>query len=59
MLADDLETPAGQFTTGAITGLNAWSYPQNPNPLSALGFDATYATSGDTNTWGYNRPTAQ
>ncbi|WP_460715807.1 M4 family metallopeptidase [Nocardioides dilutus] len=57
VLSDNLETPAGQFTTGAITGANAWSYPQNPNPLSGFGFDATYATSGSTNAWGYNRPT--
>ena len=53
VLSDNLETPAGQFTTGAIAGPNAWSYPQNPNPLS-WGFDATYATSGDTNVWGDN-----
>jgi len=55
VLFDDLETNSGQFTTGALTGSNAWSYPQNPNPIP--GFDATYATSGDTNAWGYNRPT--
>ena len=50
VLADDLETPAGQFTTGAIVGPNGWYYPQNPNPYP--GYDATYATSGDTNMWG-------
>jgi bacillolysin len=44
VLSDDLETPAGQFTTGGV----GWFYPQNPNPY----FDATYATSGDTNFWG-------
>ncbi|MDO9496901.1 MAG: M4 family metallopeptidase, partial [Nocardioides sp.] len=49
---DDLETPAGQFTTTTITGSEVWSYPQNPNDYA--GYDATYATSGDTNIWGDN-----
>jgi bacillolysin len=44
VLSDDLETSSGQFTTGGV----GWYYPQNPNPW----FDATYATSGDTNIWG-------
>ncbi|MEJ7796011.1 MAG: M4 family metallopeptidase, partial [Nocardioides sp.] len=49
---DDLETPAGQFTATAMVGSEVWSYPQNPNGYR--GFDATYATSGDTNIWGDN-----
>ncbi|HET9516658.1 MAG TPA: M4 family metallopeptidase, partial [Actinoplanes sp.] len=49
---DDLETPAGQFTSETITGAEVWSYPQNPNDYA--GYDATYATSGDTNIWGDN-----
>lgn len=49
---DDLESDTGQFTTMSIIGSEGWSYPQNPNGI----FDATYATSGDTNIWGYNRP---
>lgn len=49
---DDLETPSGQFTTTAISGPEVWSYPQNPNDYP--GYDATYATSGDTNIWGDN-----
>ncbi len=52
VIDDDLETDTGQFTTGAVAGTNAWSYPQNPNIVG--GFDATYATSGVTNAWGYN-----
>lgn len=54
VLADDLETDTDQLTAAALAGRNAWFYPQNPNPF---GFDATYATSGSTNAWGYNRPT--
>jgi bacillolysin len=50
ILADDLESSTGQLTATAITGPNAWYYPQNPNPF----FDATYATSGSTNIWGDN-----
>lgn len=49
---DDLENPSsGRWTTGALVGSNAWHYPQTPNPY---GFDATYATSGRYNMWGYN-----
>ncbi len=36
-------------------GANSWYYPQNPNLF--LGFDATYATSGDTNMLGGDRST--
>ena len=49
---DDLETPAGgNWASAAISGVDAWFYPQNPNPiLSGL----EYATSGDTHMWGFN-----
>ena len=51
---DDLENPgAGNWTLTSNTGSNEWYYPQNSNPY---GFDATYATSGSKNLWGYNRP---
>ncbi len=49
---DDLENPSsGKWTTYSLTGGNYWYYPQNPN---ALYFNATYATSGVTNFWGYS-----
>ncbi len=52
---DNLEnTASGNWTAGAISGANAWYYPQNSNPY---GFDATYATSGQYNFWGYNQST--
>jgi bacillolysin len=52
---DDLEDPAGgRWATGSISGPNTWYYPQNSNPY---GFDATYATSGQYNIWGYDQPT--
>lgn len=48
---DDLEDPgAGHWASAAITGPNEWYYPQNPNPY----WDATYATSGVYNMWGYD-----
>ena len=51
---DDLENPsAGRWISGALTGANAWYYPQNSHPYS---FDATYATSGRYNLWGYDQP---
>lgn len=50
--SDDLETPAGQFTVQGIRGKAAWFYPQNPNDID---LNATWATSGSTNFWGYNR----
>jgi len=54
LFSDDLEnTASGNWTAQTITGTNEWYYPQNPNPL----FDATYATSGTTNMWGYDQPT--
>lgn len=51
LFSDDLENPA----SGNWTKTGNWFYPQNPNALA--GFDATYATSGTTNFWGYNQPT--
>ena len=54
VFSDDLENPgSGNWTSASSIGTNAWFYPQNPNPI----LDATYATSGTTNIWGYNRPT--
>jgi bacillolysin len=54
---DDLENPAsGNWTHTMLSGSDGWYYPQNPNPLAD--FDATYATSGKTNLWGYDLPTA-
>ncbi|MGH2799345.1 MAG: M4 family metallopeptidase, partial [Thermoleophilaceae bacterium] len=53
---DNLENPgSGNWASEATIGSNSWFYPQNPNPF---GFDATYATSGETNFWGFNRDTA-
>ncbi|HEX2025878.1 MAG TPA: M4 family metallopeptidase [Actinomycetota bacterium] len=53
LFVDDLEnTGSGNWTLQTGSGTNEWYYPQNSNPYS---FDATYATSGDTNFWGYNR----
>lgn len=53
---DDLENPAsGTWARQTVSGVNEWYYPQNSNPY---GFDATYATSGTTNFWGYNRSAA-
>ena len=53
---DNLEnTSSGNWTSSAVTGTsNQWYYPQNSNPF---GFDATYATSGSTNIWGYDQAT--
>jgi hypothetical protein len=49
---DNLENPAsGNWVSGYISGGNFWYYPQTFNPY---GFDATYATSGQYNFWGYN-----
>ncbi|HYM56954.1 MAG TPA: M4 family metallopeptidase [Solirubrobacteraceae bacterium] len=48
LFSDDLENPgSGNWTTQP-----SWFYPQNPNGV----FDATYATSGTRNIWGYDRP---
>ena len=52
---DDLEnTASGRWTTSATSGSNKWFYPQNPNGL----IDATYATSGQYNFWGYDQAAA-
>ena len=52
--SDDLENPAaGNWKLTSNLGNNEWYYPQNSNPY---GFDATYATSGTKNLWGYDRP---
>lgn len=52
---DNLENPAsGNWSTSLVSGsVNEWYYPQNSNPY---GFDATYATSGIYNFWGYDVP---
>lgn len=50
---DNLEnTSSGNWASAAILGINEWYYPQTSNPY---GFDATNATSGVFNLWGYNR----
>jgi hypothetical protein len=52
---DNLEnTASGNWVSGTLSGFNRWYYPQNPNAIA--GFDATYATSGVYNFWGYNQP---
>jgi bacillolysin len=54
LLFDNLEnTGSGRWAKGSISGSNTWYYPQNPNPH---GLDATYATSGQYNIWGYDQP---
>ena len=40
--------------SGNWTAQSDWYYPQSGNPFN---FDATYATSGTQNLWGYDRPT--
>ncbi len=55
---DNLENPgSGHWSSASVTPPNAneWYYPQTINPY---GFDATYATSGITNFWGYDLDTA-
>jgi Zn-dependent metalloprotease len=53
---DDLENPgSGNWTHGAIAGVDEWYYPQNPNPYNIIGWDPTYATSGQYNFWGYDQ----
>ncbi len=50
---DDLEsTGSGNWTSAAITGSNEWYYPQNSHSYN---YDATYATSGVYNLWGYDQ----
>ena len=51
LLADDMENTA----SGNWAAQGEWYYPQTANPY---GFDATYATSGSTNLWGYARGAA-
>ncbi len=52
IMSDDLENPGrGLWSKGAIAGQNNWFYPQNVNDYS---YDATNATSGKTNFWGYD-----
>lgn len=51
---DDMENiSSGNWTSAAISGVNEWYYPQTNNPYL---FDATYASSGVYNLWGYNQP---
>jgi len=53
---DNMEnTASGNWTHAALQGWDEWYYPQIPN---SWGFDATYATSGIYNIWGYNDYTA-
>jgi len=54
---DDLEKPgSGNWAHSASAGADRWYHPQNSHPFE--GFDATYATSGETNFWGYDQPAA-
>jgi len=49
---DNLENPNSvNWAHAPIIGIDNWYYPQNPNPFD---FDATYATSGQYNFWGYD-----
>ena len=51
--SDDLEnTASGRWTAQTLAGSNSWYYPPTVNPY---GFDATYATSGVMNLWGYDQ----
>ena len=54
---DNLENPASGnwISTPVSAGPNEWYYPQNSHLFD---FDATYATSGVTNFWGYDLETA-
>jgi bacillolysin len=48
LLLDDLENPgSGNWVLQTTAGGNTWFYPQPP--------EFTFATSGDTNFWGYNQ----
>jgi Zn-dependent metalloprotease len=52
LFSDDFENPVrGAWYSSAAVGANAWHYPQTNNPY---GYDATYASSGAYNLWGYN-----
>ena len=58
LFSDDLENPSsGRWAVSPATG-NRWAYPQNPNGYPVPGFNATYATSGRTNFFAPNFPTA-
>jgi bacillolysin len=51
--SDDLEnTASGNWASSATAGVNTWFYPATSNPFV---FDATYATSGVNNFWGYDQ----
>jgi bacillolysin len=53
LFLDDLENPAsGNWALQTAAGVNAWFYPQDPNPI---GLEGPYATSGKTNFWGYDQ----
>jgi bacillolysin len=54
LFSDNLEnTASGNWIRQLGSGLyQTWYYPQNPNDID---FDATYATSGTTNFWGYDQ----
>ncbi len=57
IFSDDLENTSSGNWVRSASGSNWWAYPQNPNPYTAdYGFDATYATSGDTNFFGADWP---
>jgi bacillolysin len=52
---DDYEDIAsGNWFHDAMIGGDGWYYPQNSHMFP--GFDATYATSGQFNLWGYDQP---
>jgi Zn-dependent metalloprotease len=56
LFLDDLEnTGSGNWTKMNIAGANHWYYPQNSHAFP--NFDATYASSGETNIWGWDHPT--
>ena len=51
---DDLESASANWQHSATIGQTAWYYPMSPNDIFGSG---AYATSGDNNIWGYDRPT--
>ncbi len=51
LFKEDFENPVrGLWTSTANTGPNVWRYPQTDNPYD---YEATYASSGFYNLWGY------
>jgi hypothetical protein len=52
LFSDDLENTASGNWTYQSVGSNYWYYPQNSHPFPD--FDATYATSGTKNFWGWD-----